>query len=335
MNNPLIKKHILLIVFFFGTFLFFSCNNPNVKPAPTAHGLAGDIVVVMQNESWNSEFGDNLRAIFEQDCPAVPMEEPLFDLHQIPKEKFKDQNLYHRNVIFLEINPNIEKPKISIIKDKYAKKQIFVNIAVKDLPDYIELLEKNKDAIIKIFLEADRDRWVETIQTHYNKTISKKLRDKYNISVKIPKNYQLYEYRDTFAWMGHEARDYTMNIIFYSWTLTDSSSYSPEYLIAMRNLVLKDNVPGQLPGTYMTTETKYDYPIVEVINHNYLETAIMRGLWKVHGDFMGGPFVAYYKKDIPRKRMVCMEGFVFYPNNEVRDKIRLLENSLYTFDLLK
>lgn len=335
MNFKIKNSFKLLVVIAFVTSFLTSCNNKKIKNVPVAHGNAGDIVIVMKTEIWNSEIGDSLRAVLEQESPALPMEEPLFDLHQIPPEKFIDQNLYHRNIIFYELNSNAEKPKISIIKDKYAKKQIFVNIVARNQNEFITLLEKNKNTLIKLFLDADRDRWIETLQSHYNKTISNKLRDKYSISIKIPKNYELYELRDTFAWIGYEGKEYTMNILVYSWPLTDSSTYKPEYLIKMRNAVLKDNVPGELPGSFMTTEIKYDYPIVEVINHNYLETAIMRGLWRVQGDFMGGPFVSYTKKDVSRKRMVCVEAFVFYPNNEVRDKIRFLEYCLYTFDLLK
>ncbi|PLX07611.1 MAG: hypothetical protein C0596_10130 [Marinilabiliales bacterium] len=188
---------------------------------------------------------------------------------------------------------------------------------------------------MKLFLEADRDRWIAQLSKNVNQTVADKLMDKYNISIKIPANYYLDVYDDNFAWISHEARQYTMAIFVYTYPLTDSTEFTTSYLIKERNKVLKENVPGSREGSYMTTEVKYDYPYLETITHNGLETAVMRGLWRVQGDFMGGPFVSYTKIDKPRKRVVCVEAYVYYPNEETRDKIRQLEGIIYTYDLVK
>ncbi|HOZ29473.1 MAG TPA: DUF4837 family protein [Bacteroidales bacterium] len=324
-------------VFYLLSILIFlvGCNSTGYKNTPTAHGNAGDIVVVMNNDSWNSEPGDTLRAIFHDYCYGVPMEEHWFDLHQIPHEKFVDINRMHRNIIYQEINPKFKEATLTIYNDRYALKQVFVNIAAPNQAEFVKIVSKNRNNLMKLFLDADRDRWVEQLQKHTNKTVSDKLADKYNISIKIPSNYYLEEYRDSFAWVTYETRSYNMNIIVYSWPLSDSSSLDRDYLIAMRNLVLKENIPGERPESYMSTETKYDYPFYELIDHRNQPTGILRGLWKVKGDFMGGPFVSYTKIDKPRNRMITVEGFVYHPNEEVRDKIRQLEGVLFTCDLIK
>lgn len=327
------KKLLLILV---PVFVFFiSCNNPEYRNTPVAHGNPGDIVVVMSNESWNSEAGDTLRAVFYEYCSGVPMEEHLFDLHQIPKDKFIDQNKLHRNIIFQEINPDVSEATITINKDRYAQKQVFVNVVAPNQAEFVKIVYKNKNNLIKLFLDADRDRWVEQLTEHSNKTVSDKILKKYNVSLKIPASYYLDEARDNFAWISNETRSYTMSILVYTWPLSDTSSLDREYLIAMRNSVLKENIPGERPGSFMSTETKFDYPYYEIIDHKNQQTAILRGLWKVKGDFMGGPFVSYTKIDKPRNRMVTVEGFVYFPNEEVRDKIRQLEGVLYTFDLVK
>ncbi|MDD3741586.1 MAG: DUF4837 family protein [Bacteroidales bacterium] len=315
--------------------LFAGCNNSGYKNTPIAHGNPGDIVVVMNNDSWNSEPGDTLRAVFHDYCYGVPMEEHWFDLHQIPKDKFIDQNRFHRNIIFQEINPEIKEAKLTVFRDRYAQKQVFVNVVAPNQAEFVKIISKNRNNLIKLFLDADRDRWVEQLEKHSNKTVSKKLADKYSITIQIPANYYLDEFRDDFAWISHETRNYNMNIIIYSWTLSDTSSLDRDYLIAMRNIILKENIPGERPGSFMSTETKYDYPYYELIDHKNQPTGILRGLWKVKGDFMGGPFVSYTKIDKPRNRMITVEGFVYHPNEEVRDKIRLLEGVLFTCDLIK
>jgi len=327
------KLHYLFI--FPILLIIFSCNNPSYKNTPTAHGKSGEIVVVMSNESWNSEPGDTLRAIFHEYCPANPLEEHIFDLHQISKDKFIDQNLYHRNVIFQEIDANIKDSKLSIVLDKYAQNQVFVNVAAPNQAALVNELSKYRNNFIKLFLEADRDRWISMFSKNYNKTISDKILKKYNLSIKLPINYYLDVYDENFAWISHESRQYSMAFLIYTYPLTDSSEFTSKYLIQERNKILKENVPGSRPDSYMTTEVKYDYPSLEKITHNGLETAVMRGLWKVKGDFMGGPFVSYTKMDKPRNRMVCIEAYVYYPNEETRDKMRQLEGVIYTYDIVK
>ena len=316
-------------------FTIFSCNNTSSKTTPMAHGNPGDIVLVMNNESWNSEPGDTLRAIFHEYCPANPLEENIFDLHQIPKGQFIDQNLYHRNIIFQEIDPNIKEAKLTTTIDKYAQNQVFVNIAAPNQAEFVKEVHKYRNNLIKLFLEADRDRWIAMLSKSFNKTVSDKIQKKYNVSIKIPLNYQLDVYDENFAWVSHESRQYSMAILIYTYPLTDSSEFTSEYLIQERNKVLKENVPGSHLGSYMTTEIKYEYPLLETISHNGLETAVMRGLWRVKGDFMGGPFVNYTKIDKPRNRIICVEAYVYYPNEETRDKMRLLEGVIYTFDIIK
>ncbi len=311
-----------------------SCSTSAYKAVPTAHGQAGDIVVVMSNASWDSEIGDSTRAVFFDYCAGLPMEEHLFDLHQIPYEKFIQTNRYHRNIVYIEINPEVSEASMTVLADKYALKQVFVNVVAPNQAELVRILSQKKKGLVKLFLDADRDRWLTQLEKNTNKTLSKKIADKFNVSLKVPLYYTLDENRDDFAWLSYETSKYTMNLLIYTWELGDTSSLNRDYLIAMRNIILKDNIPGERPGSYMTSETKYAYPEYELIIHKNIETAVLRGLWKVKGDFMGGPFVSYTKMDKRRNRIVTVEGFVYRPNVESRDNIRELEWVCQTFDLI-
>ena len=328
------RKRFTIILAFI-VLAFYSCNNTGYQNTPMAHGNPGDIILVMNNESWNSEPGDTMKAIFHNYCPAVPLEEHIFDLHQIPLSQFIDQNMLHRNIIYQEIDPKLTEAETTVIKDKYAQNQVFVNISAPNQAEFVKEVSRFRYNLIKLFLEADRDRWIAQLSRNINHTVTDKILEKYNISIKIPANYYLDEYRDDFAWVSHETRKSSMALLIYTYPLTDSTEFTTPYLIKERNNILKENVPGSREGSYMTTEVKHDYPYLEKVIHNGLETAIMRGLWRVHGDFMGGPFVSYTKIDSPRNRVVCVEAYVYFPNEETRDKIRQLEGIIYTFDLVK
>jgi hypothetical protein len=329
----MVKKYLILIIAIAATFL--GCNKSSVKQINYAHGRPGDIIVIMSNERWNSEPGDSLRVIFHQDVPGLPMEEMLFDLHQIPREKFVEANRHHKNTIYTEINPDIEKSAITVTNNKYAVNQVFVHIKAKNQMEFIQLVEEHGNSMINLFLEADRNRWLSQHAKFKNDKVSDRLTKEYDIKINIPKSYKGDAYRKNFVWIANETRNYTMNILVYTYSITDSTEFNIEYLIEKRNEILKENIPGSNPGSYMTTETKYDFPLMNVMMHNGMSTAVVRGLWKVKGDFMGGPFVSYTKIDEMRGRVVTVEGFAYHPNEETRDQIRELESVLYTFDFVK
>lgn len=75
----------------------------------------------------------------------------------------------------------------------------------------------------------------------------------------------------------------------------------------------------------MTTSRTPLTPIFKetMTNNNY--TAEIRGLWSVTEDFMGGPFISTSRVDSERARIVTVEGFVYYPNNEKRKYMRWFE----------
>ena len=61
------------------------------------------------------------------------------------------------------------------------------------------------------------------------------------------------------------------------------------------------------------------------------ELVEVRGLWDMHGGFMGGPFVARIRIDSTEQKVVVTEGFVFSPNTSKRDLLRSIEAGLRTF----
>ncbi|MDR2836776.1 MAG: DUF4837 family protein [Bacteroidales bacterium] len=330
-KNNTMEKNLLLIISI--AIIFTSCKN-NVPTINYAHGLPGEIVVVMSNERWNSESGNILKAVLATESETLPMEEPLFALHQIEKSEFNQINMLHRNIIFQEINSNIEQSYIKLIKDKYAKNQSFIHIIAKNQTEFVKIVLEHKDELIDIFLTNERNQFLKQFEKYNNKPAAKKLSARYSINMIIPQNFTLDVENENFAWLSKETKKYTMNILVYTYPLTDSTELTAQYLIEKRNEVVKENIPGENDGSYMTTETKYNYPTFTLSKHKKLDTGILQGLWKVHGDFMGGGFVSYSKIDRPRNRVVTVEGFVYYPNHEMRDLIRELDAILYTFDFV-
>ena len=61
---------------------------------------------------------------------------------------------------------------------------------------------------------------------------------------------------------------------------------------------------------------------------------VLRGLWEMEGDMMGGPFVSFARLDEVNNRVVVAEGFVYAPETDKKkNMMRRLEASLHTLRL--
>jgi hypothetical protein len=106
---------------------------------------------------------------------------------------------------------------------------------------------------------------------------------------------------------------------------------SRESLISHINAELERNVPGMFENTYMTIAPAVT-PSIKYMRYKGRDFAEIKGLWDVHNDFMGGPFVAhaFYSKD--GKDMIVLLAFVYAPRYDKRHYLRQVESILYSFE---
>ena len=117
----------------------------------------------------------------------------------------------------------------------------------------------------------------------------------------------------------------------YKYPAAASDNFTEANIIAHRNQFLKENVPGMFDNTYMITN-ELATPSVQFIRFRGRQFAETRGLWEVHGDFMGGPFVShsFYSRD--GKYIIVLDGFVYAPKYDKRQYLRQVESILYSFE---
>jgi hypothetical protein len=94
---------------------------------------------------------------------------------------------------------------------------------------------------------------------------------------------------------------------------------------------MKANMPGAFPNSYMATDTAWVTFNSTTVNGKYC--GVLRGLWHMKGDMMGGPFVSHARVDERNNRVVVVEGFVYAPETDKRNFIRRVESALYTLRL--
>ena len=127
--------------------------------------------------------------------------------------------------------------------------------------------------------------------------------------------------------------DIRVSVVIYYYDYTDTIAFNYNKIIEVRDSITKLYIPGSIDNSYMTT-SKTIMPQFAPINFNGNYAVETRGLWETEVDFMGGPFISITSVDEKRMRVVTVEGYVYYPNNKKRDKLKQMESILHTLKFM-
>ena len=86
--------------------LLFACDEEKVV-LPNSSGNINELSVIIDNNLWQGEVGENLREHFARNVRGLPQQEPLFTLNQLPPQVFNGFVRNHR--IFLKIQKTARK----------------------------------------------------------------------------------------------------------------------------------------------------------------------------------------------------------------------------------
>jgi hypothetical protein len=327
------KKYTWFILLLFPCIIYLnsSCKPDERSILPKVTGSAGEVLLIIDKYHWEQESGIEFRNLLTQYHPALPQPEPIFDLIHVTPDQFTKIFQSHRNIIFAEIGSEYYEPKIAVQRNLWSTPQIVIKVQAPDDSALVELLRQSGNKIVSRINRTERDRIVSNYKGYQVQEIVKSLKNKHNLSLYIPKGYDLDADADNFIWIAHETPLTTQSILVYYYQYTDTNTFTSDYLINKRNLFLKKHVPGPVPNTYMATEELVPPDFKEFMYQDRY-FAELRGLWKLENGFMGGPFVSLSTVDEKRNRVVTVEGFVYAPRDKKREFLRQVESILYTLE---
>ena len=334
MNEKYQPKHLILILIMVSPLLLFSCKDKGSVHKPNISGSTGEMLIVMNDSVSSSEGGEQLESIMRQSVMGLPQAETLFDVSIIPHRAFSERLKSFRNLVIVKVSPK-QKTGIKYYKDQWGKQQAMAQVFARDTWQLDSLIEAEEVRLTGFFVKAERDRSQKYYRKYINKNLTEKFQEKWNAFMIVPVNYKENTPGKDFMWMSHETPLVSQGLLVYSFEYTGHESISEAYLLNKRDSVLKINVPGPSDGSYMETENRIPvtYKRFEHKDHQIVE---MRGLWRVEGDIMGGPFVSFAHIDPENNRIVVTEGYVYAPEKpEKRNLVWQLESVLYSFRFLE
>ncbi len=184
-------------------------------------------------------------------------------------------------------------------------------------------LWKKIKTIVDLFTRAEMNRQITFLEKKHSNFISQKVDSLFGCNSGACRVDQLQD-PVKISWASTNTGTADQNFVMYSYPYTDKDTFTKEYFVHKRDSVMQANIPGFKEGVYMSTDSLLtDVRPINVQNSYTLEA---RGLWRMKGDFMGGPYVSHTRLDEKNQRIITAEIFVYSPDKMKRNLVRQMEH---------
>ncbi|HBO27029.1 MULTISPECIES: DUF4837 family protein [Culturomica] len=328
-TTPLLKIAVMVILLV----TVVSCKDKTTTGLSNLAGSMNEVLVVMDKDLWNGPAGDTVKAWFSQEQLGLPQPEPVMDILNLPLASFDKNVKGYRNVLLVRISPKIDSTAIRFKDSPWAKGQKYFEIQAPNETDFVNVFDANKQSILDVFMKAEQERLISVYKKQPNSAVYNLFKDKYHMYVACPGDYIVNKDIDGFVWISRETRTDGRGIIFFEKEYKDASQFHVQAIVDTVNAELKRNIPGPLANTYMALDTIAPTE-TKIFNYNGDHYAVMmRGLWTVVNDYMGGPYVMNVILDAKNNRIDYMMGYVYAPDDKKRNRLQRVEAILNTVKL--
>ena len=325
------KKHLFYLSLALVAMVFSACSGKKGVFTPTSSGRAYEILVVVDPATWERPAGRALFDVLDSDVAGLPQSERSFRMMYTSPANYDATLKLIRNIIIVDISGQYTQPKFKYARDVYASPQTILTIQAPDEASFEKFVTENKQTIVDFFTRAEMNRQIAQLEKKHSDYVSTKVKSMFDVDVWIPAELSSTKEGENFFWAGTNAATGDQNFVIYSYPYTDKDTFTKEYFVHKRDSVMKANIPGAKEGMYMATDSLLtDVRAIDVQGDYALEA---RGLWRVKGDFMGGPFVSQARLDKANQRVIVSEIFMYAPDKLKRNLVRQMEASLYTVKL--
>lgn len=319
-------------LFLFPFLLLFACTEES-RQLPASKGVPSELLVVLSPDLLETDIPDTLQTIVDCDAPGLGTSEPIFRTLTIGSRGYGKMYRQMHSQLRVEIVPGLREPMLGVARDVTARPQLLLTVRAASLGELRTFLSRNRTRIQNLILDFQLDRRAALLKHKHSKKVTDELR-RIGYSVFMPVEMQSAKRGQNFLWASsNSGGDRDVNFVFYTLPWSGEDIADTDWFVKSRDSVLRANIPGRLPTQWMqTTRGENGDPVVWPVLRKLDNTHLMevRGLWELHGGFMGGPFVAHVRVDTVRRRVVVSEGFVFSPNTAKRDLLRSVEAGLRT-----
>lgn len=284
-----------------------------------------ELLVVADKQWLQGEAGRALLDVVEGPIEGLPQYETCFRCTKINRTGFNSTFKVYRNIVIAETGKKYGEAEVRIARDEYCRPQLIIYLTAPDDAAFVRLMAERGEQVLDMLNEQEFSRERALLKKKYSQTVQKQAEQQFAVQLYAPQDIDEVKTGRDFFWASAAKQDFKLNVCIYTIPLR---SLTVDGFVAVRDSVMRLNIPGGAEGQWMETDARTVSSRTRAsANGNIL---VMRGLWDMRGDAMGGPFVSYVFRDEPHERLIIVEGFAFAPNEKKRPLIRELEAALQT-----
>lgn len=291
-----------LIVFLF---VLSACSD-GIKTLPSSTGILSEVIFVVEDALWENQVKDVAFRTFGVPIQGLTQDESSFRVIQVNHSEFKSILKTHKNIVIIAKNVPTSNQQ-----DKWANDQLVVQLEFKHEDNE---LTKDLNKVKAIFEFREIRILRNSISKSSQKIQEKHIKEEFNIETLIPSEYTIIKDTVALFWATYnpEKQEEIKHLFVFS--------FEPKEINLQQEVLQKtDSIfTKYLLGAKQGQHVKIEDMFSPVYSEN-----TYRGLWKLNGGFMGGPFLI--KTYFIDKKVVVTVGLIFAPNDRKRNYIRTLE----------
>jgi hypothetical protein len=291
-----------LIVFLF---VLSACSD-GIKTLPSSTGILSEVIFVVEDALWENQVKDVAFRTFGVPIQGLTQDESSFRVIQVNHSEFKSILKTHKNIVIIAKNVPTSNQQ-----DKWANDQLVVQLEFKHEDNE---LTKDLNKVKAIFEFREIRILRNSISKSSQKIQEQHIKEEFNIETLIPSEYTIIKDTVALFWATYnpEKQEEIKHLFIFSFEPKEINLQ--QEVLQKTDSIFTKYLLGAKQGQHVKIENRFS-PI-------YSENTY-RGLWKLNGGFMGGPFLI--KTYFIDKKVVVTVGLIFAPNDRKRNYIRTLE----------
>ena len=320
-------KRIAIVMLAAGL-LFTACHSRENEAImkKSSSGKTCEVIVVANKSVYYGETKDLLDSILREPQSCLPQPEPRFDVVNIPVSSLNNNQMFrmHRNIVLCDVDPG-NPDKVYISHDKWAAPQTMVDIAASSDSALRSLLRRYEGVIKREIYRDEHQRMINAFYNDRNVELMQRVKEKFGFEMTFSEEFRWAKEDADFAWIRKETKDFSLGVLIHTMPYRNESQFEPEKIDNRLDTLMRRQVPGPAEESYMGTERRVEIEHTKVDYEGSSYCIETRGLWRVFGDFMGGPFVTYTVLSPDGTQIVEVTGYVYCPRFNKRDYLMQVE----------
>lgn len=299
-----------------------SCKDGATSMLSKSGGRPFDVLIVSNNRAA----GQVVDSVLSTDVPCLPQSEPQFDTSLIDSTRLNATTRMARSIVIVTVNSSLfTQTRIRYEKNVWAKGQLVTHINTPNTAALRHDMLTIGSRLVSLLTRFELNLTIRGLSAASNLRADSMVTAVTGLRIHTPVALSSSKRGVGFLWLSDNGGSGLTNICVYTYGGLDASE--ARFRVA-RDSIMCVNIPGERAGMYMTTAQEPLLCTVKKVHQR--PRTIVRGLWEMHSDAMGGPFVAHVMADTVHQRMVVAEVFVYAPGMKKRNLLRQAEAVLFT-----